>query len=112
MIYFPLRGSSRDQGTVLYRIKNPFKVAAREFTGTRRFDQDTVEQAVVLLPYEPNCLVSFINTPEAVHSTNPVEGPPRRYIFSCMQTTNDPGDAVITVGERAAAPTRTMLVAQ
>jgi hypothetical protein len=98
MIYFPLPGSHEDQGTVLYRLKERKTVPAVEFAATRPFAIETVEPAVVL-PYRENCLVSFMNTPEAVHSTNPVDGPSRRYIFSCMQASVEIGSGNITIGD-------------
>jgi hypothetical protein len=51
-----------------------------------------------ILPYQPNTLVSFMNTPDAVHSTNDVEGPQRQYVFTCMQTEIAPGDAMLDIG--------------
>ena len=97
MIYFPKPGSSEEQGTVLFRIKGQHTVPAREFATTRTFAPDTIERASIL-PYKPNCLVSFINTPEAVHGTNQIAGPARRYIFSCMSADVEIGTGDITIG--------------
>ena len=58
---------------------------------------DDIEVAKVL-PYQPNTLVAFMNTPEAVHSTNNIVGPPRRYTFTCAYADIKPRDAVLVVG--------------
>lgn len=97
MLYFPLPGSEESQGTVLYRIKNSQTVPASEFAATRTFDPASIERAGIL-PYRANTLVSFMNTPEAVHSTNDIAGPRRRYIFSCIQADIEIGNADITIG--------------
>jgi hypothetical protein len=104
MIYFPVSGSHEDQGTVLYNLRASLRIEARQFGATRPFTDKEAERALVL-PYQRNSLVSFINTPEAVHSTNPVEGPPRRYIFSCMEADIALGEQTIIVGgEKSRVP--------
>jgi hypothetical protein len=55
MIYFPTRGSSVEQGTVLYRVTKPLKISARDFVATRHFDHSEVEAAAVL-PYKRTTL--------------------------------------------------------
>ncbi|WP_316207170.1 MULTISPECIES: hypothetical protein [unclassified Bradyrhizobium] len=97
LIYFPLPGSSADQGTLLYRIKQSMQVPAREFYSTRIFGPEEVE-AATLLPYQANCMVSFMNTPYAVHSTSTAAGPPRRYILGSVQVQIDASDAMLSIG--------------
>lgn len=99
MIYFPLAGSTPEQGTILYRIKQPFVADAREFAQTRVFAAETVQQHSIMR-YEPNALASFLNTPESVHSTNPIGGPSRRYIFSCTTMALPSLTGTIQVGMR------------
>lgn len=81
MIYFPLPGSSPEQGTVLYRLKRPKHVPAAELMQTYTFTAGEVERAGQM-PYHPNTLASFLNTPLAIHASPDIPGPSRRYTFT------------------------------
>jgi hypothetical protein len=80
MIYFPSEGFHAGQGTYLYGTP-----------GLRRPSIADQVKAVVpfkatkrphLLPFAHNTLVSWINTPEAIHGTIDHSGDPsRRYVF-------------------------------
>jgi hypothetical protein len=86
MIYFPLPGSSPQQGTVLYRLKRPKTINGADLTRTFLFDDDDVEPTGSM-PYHPNTLASFLNTPLAIHASPNVPGPSRRYTFTAAVMT-------------------------
>lgn len=102
MIYFPLSGSTPEQGTVLYKLRRPKTVRAAELMQTYAFAADEVEQAG-LMPYHPNTLASFLNTPISIHASPDVPGPARRYTFTAavMAGVSAP-DRVIDLAEFAA----------
>jgi hypothetical protein len=81
MIYFPLPGSSPEQGTVFFRLKKPKTVPAIDLMQTFVFADDEIEPAGAM-PYHPNTLASFLNTPLAIHASPDVPGPARRYTFT------------------------------
>lgn len=81
MIYFPLPGSIPEQGTVFYRLKRRKVVPAADLSQTYIFAEDEVEEAGSI-PYHPNTLASFLNTPLAIHASPKVPGPARRYTFT------------------------------
>jgi hypothetical protein len=98
LIYFPLPQSSEQQGTMLCRLKQPKTISAEEYHTTRYFDWNDTEP-VAMMPYRANQLFSFVNTPEAIHSSNnTVSGPARRYVFSCMTAPVELGIGQIQVG--------------
>jgi hypothetical protein len=80
MVYFPSDGFSANQGTYLYRRpwyrKTPIDKQIREVVPFRASKRPT------LAPFAHNALISWINTPRAIHGTVDRPGdPPRRYIF-------------------------------
>jgi hypothetical protein len=102
MIYFPLPGSTPEQGTVLYRLKGRKSVPGADLMRTFEFAADEVEEAG-LMPYHPNTLASFLNTPLSIHASPDVPGPARRYTFTAAVL---PGvtapDRVVDLAEFAA----------
>ena len=92
MIYFPVSSETMMQGTHLYRCK---KKVCREFASFENFCEffdDEVEPAGQL-PYEPNTMVSVLNTPKSVHSSPHGAGPICRYIFMEIDTDYAPPQA-------------------
>ncbi len=93
MLYMPYSGTEGIQnGTILYRLKRSRKIPSRMLfkeedprNGARRaaltFEEDELEEAA-RLPYQPNTLVAWINTPQAIHAS-PVTKDRRRYALSC-----------------------------
>jgi hypothetical protein len=81
MIYFPLPGSSREQGTSLYRLLRPHAVDRAKLFATYFPDKNDIEPTA-LMEYHPNTLASFLNTPAAIHSAPEIAGQNRRYIFT------------------------------
>lgn len=81
MIYFPDMPYGDEQGTYLYK-RPPFLFDLR----LKPFLRTKVRRLLwgkKLLPYRPNTLVSFLNSPRSVHGTKNIEGlAPRRYIFT------------------------------
>lgn len=79
MVYFPSGNFHAGQGTYLYRFPW-FRRAKinRDLASYYRWPQGPA----TLLPFAHNTLVSWINTPRALHGTIDHAGdPPRRYIF-------------------------------
>jgi hypothetical protein len=84
MLYFPLPGSTEDQGTMFYRLIKPKTVAGEKLRGgSLWFDADEIEYCFTV-PYRPNTLVAFLNTPYSVHGTVDIPNMvARRYFFIC-----------------------------
>lgn len=81
MLYFPLPGSTEDQGTAFYRVKSPKTLAPADLSGTMWFDASEAEHCFTA-PYRPNTLVAFLNTPSSVHGSIEIPGMvARRYFF-------------------------------
>lgn len=75
LIYFPTSDNWADQGTVIYR-KIP---GACPTNGA--YSRHTVEPTGIV-PYVPNCLIAWINSPDTIHGSIEIEGAPaRRYFF-------------------------------
>jgi hypothetical protein len=100
MLYMPHKGASKENGTILYRLKGSKIVDSSNLFLT--FDhnngaryacmtctEDEVESAV-MLPYEPNTLVAFLNTPNTIHASPPTTER-RRYAFSSCVMPNGVG---------------------
>jgi hypothetical protein len=98
MLYFPLPRSTEDQGTMFYRLIKPKAVAGKKLRGgSLWFDADEIEYCF-MVPYRPNTLVAFLNTPYSVHGT--VDIPrmvARRYFFICNWWKNPPAVTDIEV---------------
>jgi hypothetical protein len=84
MLYFPLPGSTEDQGTIFYRLTKPKRIEGNKLRGgSIWFDEGEVEECFTV-PYRPNTLVAFLNTPMSVHGTREIPGMvARRYFFVC-----------------------------
>lgn len=92
MIYFPVSSETMTQGTHLYRCKTNVQREFASFETFCQFFDDEVEPAGQL-PYEPNTMVSVLNTPKSVHSSPHGAGPVRRYIFMEIDTDYAPPQA-------------------
>jgi hypothetical protein len=79
LIYFPSPENTVEQGTLLYR---PRPGATLQGTsGTAEYRSDQLEPAAIV-PFLPNTLVTWVNTPEAVHGSIEIAGAaPRRYLY-------------------------------
>jgi hypothetical protein len=83
MVYFPSEGFRTEQGTYFYELPwyRPTKIYQDKATRYRFPGRAT------LMPFAHNALVSWINTPRAVHGTVDHPGDsPRRYIFMAHVT--------------------------
>jgi hypothetical protein len=89
MIYFPLPGSDERQGTLFYRLRQPKTIAAAKLRGSIWFDSSEVEY-YFSVPYRPNTLIAFLNTPYAVHATLKTSPIARRYFFGCNWWADEP----------------------
>jgi hypothetical protein len=79
MIYFPSRENLPEQGTLLYRPRP--NVELRPSPGAEQYDSGDLEPAAII-PYLPNTLISWVNTPGAVHGSTEIAGAPaRRYLY-------------------------------
>jgi hypothetical protein len=73
MIYFPTKANTPDQGTIFYRKRGD---GPPKWTiGTDVFDSRDVEPAAII-PFVPNTLISWINSPEAIHGSVELERKP------------------------------------
>jgi hypothetical protein len=79
MIYFATPHNPVEQGTLLYRPRPDVRL--QPSVGTEQYDSAELEPAAII-PYLPNTLISWVNTPEAVHGSIEVAGAPaRRYLY-------------------------------
>jgi hypothetical protein len=79
LIYFPSSENTVEQGTLLYRARPG--VTLKGESGTAEYGSDQLEP-VTIVPYLPNTLVTWINTPGSVHSSIEIAGgAPRRYLY-------------------------------
>lgn len=84
MIYFPLPGSKPEQGTLFYRFRDRGRhMAASDLQHTIMIPMSAIEEAVSIT-YEPNKLVSWLNTPLSVHASSNITSPNRRYTFTAI----------------------------
>jgi hypothetical protein len=93
MLYMPHADDEpQDNGTIFYKLKDSRRVDCKSMfmpfdprNGAREacvaFADDAVEP-VLALPYEPNTMVAFLNTPASIHAS-PRTTIRRRYAFSC-----------------------------
>lgn len=80
MVYFPSDGFSRKQGTYFYRPLPWGRPSIND--QVKAVTTFRASPLPALMPFAHNALVSWINTPKAVHGTiDKPGGPPRRYIF-------------------------------
>jgi len=79
MIYFPSSQNLVEQGTLLYRPRPGAKL--KPSSDTAEYDSGELEPAAII-PYLPNTLISWVNTPAAVHGSIELAGAPaRRYLY-------------------------------
>jgi hypothetical protein len=104
LIYFPIAGSPRSLGTRLFRAL-PNASLPRDHIQRRdsSWDQLYIERAGAV-PYEPNALFAFVNSPIAVHAAEETEGmPARQYIFTKVVFGQDaliePQDGFVTASD-------------
>ena len=69
LYYFPREGDTPDMGTTLYRVDRPLEAAALAVRGkTVYFDEAGITLArAVDVPFRPNSLLAFANTPRSAH---------------------------------------------
>jgi len=68
-----------EQGTLLYRPRPGAKL--KPSRATAEYDSGELEPAAII-PYLPNTLISWVNTPAAVHGSIEIAGAPaRRYLY-------------------------------
>ena len=79
MIYFPSAQNLVEQGTLLYRPRPNAKL--KRSSDTAEYDSAELEPATII-PYLRNTLISWVNTPDAVHGSIEIAGAPaRRYLY-------------------------------
>lgn len=79
MIYFPTDANTPDQGTIFYRKRGDGP--PKWTTGTDVFDPRDVEP-VAIIPFVPNTLISWLNSPMAIHgSVELAGGAARAYVY-------------------------------
>jgi hypothetical protein len=107
MIYFPLPGSTEDQGTMFYRLKSSTQLAgAKTVVGSIFFDPAEVEYCFTA-PYRRNTLIAFLNAPYCVHATREDSGAvPRRYFFGCNWWSGAARPVDLTVSPRSISAVR------
>lgn len=86
MIYFPVEGSSTDQGTLLFSAS--MEAERADFFRTLIYPYSNI-RGLTSIPFKENTLIAFVNTPNAVHGTSNAPGPHRRYIFTGMAMNRD-----------------------
>jgi hypothetical protein len=88
MIYFPLPGSTEDQGTIMYRLRGRPAVEPSTLETTMQFATEFIEPTTQI-PYRANSMISWLNTPVSVHASSRVSKPNRRYTFTAVAIHGD-----------------------
>jgi hypothetical protein len=79
MIYFPSAQNTVEQGTLLYRPRANGALAASQVTVEHKREE---LEPVAIIPFLPNTLISWINTPTAMHGSIEIAGgAQRRYLY-------------------------------
>ena len=81
MIYCAPDETKKLYGTIIYKPKPGAIVPFQEADSTPMMKRDDLN-AIKVLPYLPNTLVSWVNTPVSFHSSPSAGWMPRDYIFS------------------------------
>src|SRR5262249_11805175 len=82
-IYFPLPNSVDEQGILFHKPKRQIRIPTGKLNDSRSFRHGDLEDTD-LMPYRANTLVSVLNTPFSVRSTENTEGLHLRYILSSI----------------------------
>jgi hypothetical protein len=81
MIYFPTTQNTAEQGTLLYRPRGNGMSGQEGSPTTVEYRREELEP-VSIIPFLPNTLISWINSPAAMHgSIEIVGGAQRRYLY-------------------------------
>lgn len=110
MIYMPHSEAHRGDGTIFYGRKEASKRQVRvsdlfcndplPLNGSHRaiatFDEEFLDVDRIL-PYEPNTLIGWVNTPYAIHASPVTYGRRRRYSFSCACLATKPVIEDVTI---------------